>query len=582
MLPQRTFPLFAGLLGLASAQVLYDFQVAEPAPVPTGDAQTCTVKILERTFGDSYGDPEIVQYTPPTDCGDAGSWAGITLNLTVTSNGTQYDRLGIFTFQNTEIWRTSTPEPTPDGIFWTYTKDVTRYTPLFKEPGTFILELDNELSTGLTGQYATTVYATFYAATAQYTTAPQSNLIVPISTLSNTSADDASVPPVFSTNITLPKNTVEIYAELYASGNGNEEFWYTNTANAYLGDLPADTTYGDGPFREVRLLVDGQVAGVAFPYAVIFTGGINPSCWQPITSYGAIDLPTYFLDLTPFVPVFADGLPHNVSLDVASAESNHTINANWYVSGLLQVVTDPSGQPTTGNITAYDVQPYAVAHTDGSVGANGDVTVTVAATRSVRIESTIVSGSGDTTAVVWAQDLEFSNTQYYLDNATTQNIVQTGQGTVLSTHNGKTVVSDKFEYPLAINVTYFNITNTSESFYSAFDHSYNRQVSPAPFILGSTINNHQTATGYFTIAANGNSGNGTNNNTFSYADTAGNTYDRTVDAAYLNITYDQQGGSLAPGAVALLDSVGGIAPVVQNVPMPRLPLVKAKAAGLGL
>lgn len=52
------------------------------------------------------------------------------------------------------VWRTSTPEPTYDGIIWTYLKDVTRYTPLFSEPGTFILELDNIIETGLNGQYA--------------------------------------------------------------------------------------------------------------------------------------------------------------------------------------------------------------------------------------------------------------------------------------------------------------------------------------------------------------------------------------------------------------------------------------------
>lgn len=41
-------------------------------------------------------------YSPPLDCGEPGSWAAITLNFTVTSNGTQYDRLAIFTFQNVE------------------------------------------------------------------------------------------------------------------------------------------------------------------------------------------------------------------------------------------------------------------------------------------------------------------------------------------------------------------------------------------------------------------------------------------------------------------------------------------------
>lgn len=41
-------------------------------------------------------------HRPPTECGEPGSWAAVTLNLTVTSNGTQYDRLGVFTFQNVE------------------------------------------------------------------------------------------------------------------------------------------------------------------------------------------------------------------------------------------------------------------------------------------------------------------------------------------------------------------------------------------------------------------------------------------------------------------------------------------------
>ena len=64
-----------------------------------------------------------------------------------------------------------------------------------------------------------------------------------------------------------------------------------------------------------------------------------------------------------------DGQPHNISLDVVSAEDDHTINQNWFVSGLLQVVTDPSGKPTTGKITKYDAQPFAVTSTTGSVGA---------------------------------------------------------------------------------------------------------------------------------------------------------------------------------------------------------------------
>lgn len=140
---------------------------------------------------------------------------------------------------------------------------------------------------------------------------------------------------------------------------------------------------------------------------------------RPITSYGALDLPTYFLDLTPFAPTFADGLPHNVTLDVASAEANHTLNQNWYVSGLLQVVTDPSGKPTTGGITSYDVQPYAVTETLASIGGT-DVNITVKAQRSLYIEAVVISGSGQETSVAFQQNLDYTNTQYYLNNTNTQ------------------------------------------------------------------------------------------------------------------------------------------------------------------
>ena len=151
-------------------------------------------------------------------------------------------------------------------------------------------------------------------------------------------------------------------------------------------------------------------------YAVIFTGGIAPTAWRPITSYRALDLPNYFLDVTPFVPLLADGQPHNFSLDVVSAESDHAINQNWFVSGLLQVVTDPSGKPTTGKMNVYEAAPFAVTSTTGSVGANGDVNVTVKATRDILIESTIVSGSGKVNNVVFKQALSYSNTQSFLNN----------------------------------------------------------------------------------------------------------------------------------------------------------------------
>ena len=116
----------------------------------------------------------------------------------------------------------------------------------------------------------------------------------------------------------------------------------------------------------------------------------------------------------------SDGLPHNITLDVSSAETNHSINQNWFVSGLVQIVTDPSGKQTTGNITVYDVDDFATTQTTGTVSDDGDVVVTVSAEHDVHIEATVISGNGTTTNVVVNQHLVYSNTQEYLQNVTIQ------------------------------------------------------------------------------------------------------------------------------------------------------------------
>jgi hypothetical protein len=135
------------------------------------------------------------------------------------------------------------------------------------------MELNNIVQTGLNGQYATTVVATFYTVGALVPSAGKADVIIPIGTRDSTSTGaEVSVPPAFTEAVTFPRNAVAAYAELYASGNGQEEFWYFNAPNAVLPVLPSGETYGNGALREIRILVDGRLAGVALPYPVIFTG----------------------------------------------------------------------------------------------------------------------------------------------------------------------------------------------------------------------------------------------------------------------------------------------------------------------
>ena len=70
-----------------------------------------------------------------------------------------------------------------------------------------------------------------------------------------------------SVSYTLPQNVERAVISLSACGQATEEFWYTNAFNSEITtfEIQGDTLYGFSPFREVQLLIDGQLAGfVAF------------------------------------------------------------------------------------------------------------------------------------------------------------------------------------------------------------------------------------------------------------------------------------------------------------------------------
>ena len=66
-----------------------------------------------------------------------------------------------------------------------------------------------------------------------------------------------------------------------------------------------------------QVLVDGIFAGAAFPFPVIYSGGINPVLWRPIVGLHSLNIPPLSFDLTPFVGVMDDGLPHSIVVRTA-------------------------------------------------------------------------------------------------------------------------------------------------------------------------------------------------------------------------------------------------------------------------
>jgi hypothetical protein len=89
----------------------------EGAVIIGSSKSACQEVLVVHSFAYSYGQPFISSYAPPK-C----KFNRVTWNLTVVSAGRQFDRLGIVYLGDIEVFRTSTAEPTANGIRWTYLK----------------------------------------------------------------------------------------------------------------------------------------------------------------------------------------------------------------------------------------------------------------------------------------------------------------------------------------------------------------------------------------------------------------------------------------------------------------------------
>lgn len=177
---------------------------------------------------------------------------------------------------DTEIWRTSTAEPTLNGIVWTYMKDVSHYLILWSQPQKIIFDLGNTIDQTYTGYFNTTLTATFFSTSDG---PKQADVIIPLSARRsvNGSASSFMVPEVPAINtFSIPRNVKKAIFSISAVGQGDEEFWWSNVPNSTTGTFFNNTLLGFSPFRELQLLVDGQIAGISWPFPVVFTGGVVP------------------------------------------------------------------------------------------------------------------------------------------------------------------------------------------------------------------------------------------------------------------------------------------------------------------
>lgn len=324
---------------------------ADP-PVARPDTTPCAIDIIHHRF-DSF-EPARGRIDAAAQC--PGPWQRIVLELTGRVNGRQYDRIGELEIGGVTVLRTSTPEPSgPKDTVWTLEKDLTEYAALFARPGQVEMQLGNVVNETYTGVFDVQVRVLFYPAAdgrQPADAALRADTILPLADLRRDGTDTLG-------NVQLPANAERLVLEVYATGSGGgcEEFWYDVVPeDKGLGDYSCKG--GQGPYREVQVLVDGQVAGIAAPFPHIYTGGwSNPVLWYLIPAPRAFDIPPVRFELTPFIGRLNDGHAHQIRLRVLGVPAG---SEGWALFPNLQVWRDPASKKTKGELLQAELAPLSL------------------------------------------------------------------------------------------------------------------------------------------------------------------------------------------------------------------------------
>jgi len=513
---------------------------AEPL-VTRPSTKPCVVSLLnEQEFADYSAQP--MTYTPPAGC--KGPWAKVVLtaDFTVTA-GRQYDRTASFYLGNANIFYGTTAEPRSAlSPSWHIERDVTDLSAIFKTAQTGEAVVYNIVNSTYTGIIYGNATLEFYPASWKDAPAVVPDVVVPVSGTNNSYELDTTSSAVTQT-LSLPRNVEKVYLDVIAQSQSQDEFWYFSVPNDVTGELES---YGNTSFRETEVTIDGKPAGVAPVYPWIYTGGLDPYLWEPITGVQTLNFKPYRVDLTPFAGVLSDGETHTVGVSVYNANSYFLATAN------LLVYTDHgratvSGGLLTNTLSAAPV-PVVTENltTDGSGTTTG--TVAVGSNRKYSVSGYVETSHGRVETTVDAK-VDFLSTQTFDVNGNTgpdiQNAVQTS--TVNSTttiKNGFLVETDskQVSYPLTLDYSYvINADGTSAQVVTSDqkDLLTESKALNGFTLFGKTTSEEVKGTDTLSFDASGNlTAAGTGSSTASYVskDTLGDCYSRTLAAANQKLT----------------------------------------------
>ncbi|MCQ4084651.1 hypothetical protein NGB36_29765 [Streptomyces sp. RB6PN25] len=443
-------PAWAGQTPAPGSNPAQDYQdpVSAAPPVSRPDTRHCTVTVMQHDFANTISDPPYQNtVTPPSAC--AGPWTKVVLDWSGSVKGRQYDRLAGVRLGGAEIFRTSTAEPDDPGISWHVDKDITEFTPLLKSPQQLQVELGNVVNSTYTGIYRMKLTFTYYMADARHPAARTADEILPVA------QHKAGAPPWFdlgkgqsaTTSLTFPRNLTRARLEVYARGGGCDEQWFTAVPDDLAATAP-DYLCGGGPYREVQVSVDGHPAGLAQPYPVVYSGGIVPTLWRPISAIDQFRTLPYDIDLTPFAGELTDGRPHILTI------TPYGDNDDWTLGGSLFLDTDHKRAQTSGRVTQDTLGLTPAISTTETKQSDGSTDVAVTAQRSWSISGYVDTSHGRVITTV-GQQLAYTNSDAVSKTGQRQVMRQTDAGTTTIRTQGpgqaETTARHAWSYPIDVD-----------------------------------------------------------------------------------------------------------------------------------
>lgn len=562
-----------------------------------------TITLITHSFANSYGKPAYTKYSPsillPANFQDSTRWISLSLDQEGKARGRQFDRLGSVYLSGVEVVRTDNAEPvnTTGGIIWRTKKDVSRYFNLFSKEGDLVFDYPNIVDETYTAPLNLTLSLTVQQLKGgdgnDGVNTQDCQLVVP-SPLHNrtpqiyaiSKGDNTTSPSQFlvpndtaSVNLTIPRNGIRALVEVYASGTAQDEFWYTGINDDLYRQTIDDNhqLIPHGPYREIQITIDGQVAGISAPYPVIFTGGLNPLLWRPQTSWGSYDQPTYLFDITPFLGLISDGNPHTYGISIRSAESNEQIPSGWFVTGNLQLELSNNADAITigekptiqgPGPTRNDFDLTGQVIDSNFTGGKGSLLSNVNSIhpRAMTIVGKIVpSGTKIPIDIRVQYSFEYTSFQNVTKGGSNQKQASTTSGTQKSYHGSLPFLSIDYSFPLITDTTY-DTTSLNASVKLQYKQSVRfgnaDTIPPQDINCGSSDVNtafglpsaqsydvRQDAAAQTRIHDGKLSGGlGGNNVSISYRDSWGFTFHRTVKTYNYTVTDDEISGTLKDSA----------------------------------